>query len=192
MIGIIDYGIGNTKSVQNAIEKIGFPCIISDKKEKLDLCDKIILPGVGSAKSAMKSLKSRDLIDWIKKCEKPLLGICLGMQLLFDSSTEDNCECLKIIPGNIIKFKATKKIPHIGWNNISFQKNSNFNDKYFYFVHSYLAPVGNFTIAECKYLDETFSAIVGRNNFFGTQFHPEKSGDTGALLLAHFLKNNFQ
>ena len=172
MIGIINYDSGNTRSVQNTLERIGSP-----------------YPGVGSAKSAMKALREKNLVEWIQNCKKPFLGICLGMQLLFKSSEEGDTNCLGIIPGNVLKFKAPKKIPHMGWNQITSQKLRNFNNNYFYFIHSYLVPLNKYTIASCQYENEIFSSIVQKDNFVGMQFHPEKSGDRGQQLLSEFINN---
>ena len=186
MIGIINYDSGNTRSVQNALERIRVPYILTDQKTELDQCSKIIFPGVGSANAAMKALKEKDLIDWIQNCKKPFLGICLGMQLLFESSEEGNVKCLRIIPGSVLKFKAPKKIPHMGWNQISSQK---WKNNYFYFIHSYHVPLNKYTIANCQYEDETFSSMVQKDNFLGMQFHPEKSGNIGQQLLSEFIHN---
>ena len=179
MIGIINYGAGNTRSVQNALERIGVDYILSDRQSELSACGKIIFPGVGSAAAAMQTLKEKELVNWIKQCQKPFLGICLGMQLLFESSDEGNVECLRIIPGRVQKFQPTKKIPHMGWNQC--------DGVYYYFVHSYLAPINEFTVAAAQYQDETFAAIVCRSNFWGCQFHPEKSGKDGEQLLLKFI-----
>lgn len=192
MIGIINYDSGNIRSVQNALERIGISYVLSDNPKELDACEKIIFPGVGSAKSAMQSLKAKNLDVWIKNCRKPFLGICLGMQLLFEFSEEGNTECLGIIPGKVKKFKPTKKVPHIGWNNVKAQlktEDEKFEKAYFYFVHSYLAPINKFTLMTCQYEDEIFSAQVKKDNFQGMQFHPEKSGNIGQKILSEFLKN---
>ncbi len=183
MIGIINYDSGNTRSVQNALERMGAPYILSDKKEVLETCTHIIFPGVGSARSAMASLKERDLEDWIKNYKKPFLGICLGMQLLFEFSEEGDTPCLGILEGRVKKFQATKKIPHMGWNQITP------DNSYFYFVHSYYVPLNKYTTAECQYADEVLSAVVCKDNFIGMQFHPEKSGDLGQDLLFEFINN---
>ena len=181
MIGIINYDSGNTRSVQNVLERMGVEYVLSDKQEVLDNCTKIIFPGVGSAGSTMQSLSKKGLVDWIRNCEKPFLGICLGMQLLFDFSEEAETKCFGIIAGEIRKFKPTKKVPHMGWNLCE--------ESYYYFVHSYFAPVNKYTTATCQYQDETFSAIVRKDNFWGMQFHPEKSGDDGQKLLSEFINN---
>jgi glutamine amidotransferase len=191
MIGIINYDAGNTRSVQNTLERIGASYVLSNNKDELNACTKIIFPGVGSAGSAMKSLQERDLIDWIRQCKKPFLGICLGMQLLFESSEEGNTQCLGIMSGQVKKFKPTKKVPHMGWNQISSATFEDFNAAYFYFVHSYFVPLNQFAVARCHYADETFSSIVRNNNFWGMQFHPEKSGDIGHKLLFEFINNGY-
>ncbi len=192
MIGIINYDSGNTRSVQNALERMGVAYILSDQKEKLETCAKIIFPGVGAARSAMKSLREKELVNWIKNGKKPFLGICLGMQLLFDFSEEGATQCLGIIPGKVQKFKPTKKVPHMGWNRINYQcaiNNEPFHKEYFYFVHSYFVPMNAYTTATCEYEDEMFSAIVKKDHFWGMQFHPEKSGDIGQKILSEFINN---
>ena len=135
----------------------------------------------------MDSLKEKNLVEWIQQCQKPFLGICLGMQVLFESSEEGGTEGLGIIPGCVQKFKPGKKVPHMGWNQILTEVYPEFNDDYFYFVHSYFVPVNKFTTARCQYANETFSAMVRSHNFWGIQFHPEKSGDRGQALLSKFL-----
>ena len=189
MIGIIDYGSGNIRSVQNALTRIGVDCILTDQRSKLDQCDKVILPGVGSALSSMQALQSKDLVQWIQSCEMPFLGICLGMQLLFEYSDEGNTECLSIMSGKTQKFKASKKVPHMGWNKLTSDTFNVDNDAYCYFVHSYYVPITEYTVATCRYQDEVFSSIVKKNNFLGMQFHPEKSGLVGQQLIVNFLTN---
>jgi len=187
MIGIIDYDSGNTRSVQNALERMDVAYLLSDNIEALNKCEKIIFPGVGSAQAAMESLKEKKLVEWIQECKKPFLGICLGMQILFEFSAEGETEGLGIMPGRVQKFKPGKKVPHMGWNRISSDIFPEFNDDYFYFVHSYFVPVNVFTTARCQYANKTFSAMVRKNNFWGLQCHPEKSGDRGQALLSEFI-----
>ena len=197
-IGIIDYGAGNTRSVQNALDRLGVAYVLTDSVEILDDCDRIIFPGVGSAGMAMSELQKRDLIDWTRNCAKPFLDICLGMQLLFDSSEEGNVDCLGIISGKVLKFdqKKCSKIPHMGWNLVRECSEENvlmrkcvdvLMNEYFYFVHSYFVPVGEFTTGICRYENQEFSAMVRKGNFWGMQFHPEKSGEEGECLLLNFL-----
>lgn len=193
MIAIINYEAGNLASVSNALKRLDAPHIISDKKNELNDTDGIIFPGVGHAEPAMESLQHNDLDNWLRNTSKPVLGICLGMQLFYESSEEGNSQGLGIIPGRLKKFDSSKaKVPHMGWN--TFDENSqhpivnNISDEdYFYFVHSYYAPVNEFTLASCHYT-RSFAAIVARENYMGVQFHPEKSGKVGSLLLQNFIQ----
>lgn len=193
MIAIINYEAGNLASVSNALKRLDAPHIISDKKNELNDADGIIFPGVGHAEPAMESLRQNDLDGWLKNTSKSVLGICLGMQLFYESSEEGNSEGLGIIPGRLRKFDSSKaKVPHMGWN--TFDENSqhpivnNISDEdYFYFVHSYYAPVNEFTVASCHYT-HSFASIVARENYMGVQFHPEKSGKAGSLLLQNFIQ----
>ncbi len=210
-IAILDYGAGNIKSVQNALDRIicrdalpyNVEYIVTNNITELKTADKIIFPGVGNAKFAMKNLKEKNLDKFLQTTTQPVLGICLGMQLLFDFSEEENTKCLGIIPGKIIKFKPEPniKIPHMGWNKINTKqgglppckqdKTVNcklLTDSYYYFVHSYFAPINKFTIATCQYGTQTFSAAVQKDNFIGMQFHPEKSGKIGEQVLKKILE----
>ncbi len=189
MIGIIDYDSGNIRSVQNALDRVDADYILSDQTSDLDQCDKIIFPGVGSAASSMQALHNKNLVAWIQSCQMPFLGICLGMQLLFEYSDEGETECLSIIAGKTTRFKATKKVPHIGWNQIESDSLDKLNKSYCYFVHSYFVPINEHTIATSQYKDEYFSSIVKKDNFLGMQFHPEKSGLVGQQLLMDFVTN---
>ncbi len=192
-IGILDYGAGNIRSVQNSLKRLGQDSFVSSAPKELGKADKIIFPGVGSAGFVMNQLKDKGLDKFLKQCQKPVLGICLGMQLLFDYSAEDDVQCLEIMAGRVQKFDAKKcpTIPHISWNKITNLSNENLfkqieDDSFVYFVHSYFAPITENTIAECFY-GERFSAAVRKDNFWGTQFHPEKSGDIGSQILQNFL-----
>lgn len=192
MIAIIDYGAGNTMSVMNALDRLKAEYILTDSAEVILSATKVILPGVGHASHAMNVLKSKGLDTVIKNIKNPLLGICLGMQLLFEYSEEGQTECLGIIEGSIRKFDDAKLIvPHIGWNPIAYQSDGIFDgldrDPWFYSVHSYYAEVGEYTISTSNYGLE-FSSSVRKNNFFGTQFHPEKSSSNGNLLLKNFIE----
>lgn len=193
MIAIINYEAGNLASVSNALKRLDTPHVITDKKSELEDADGIIFPGVGHAEPAMESLRQNDLDSWLKNTSKPVLGICLGMQLFYESSEEGNSQGLGIIPGRLKKFDSSKgKVPHMGWNTVSEANahpifNGINNEPFFYFVHSYFAPVNKFTIGSCHYIRD-FSAIVARNNYLGVQFHPEKSGEAGSLLLENFLQ----
>ena len=192
MIAIIDYEAGNLASVSHALERLGADFKVTNQAEELDAADGIIFPGVGHAKAAMDALQSTGLDRWLKETSKPVLGICLGMQLLFDASEEGPADGLGIIPGTLTRFDAgLDKVPHMGWNTFSdlndhpFLKGITPAD-HFYYVHSYAAPVTDYTIGACDY-HGAFSAIVARDNFVGTQFHPEKSGKNGEKLLSNFL-----
>ncbi|MEX1062191.1 MAG: imidazole glycerol phosphate synthase subunit HisH [Balneolaceae bacterium] len=192
MIGILKYRAGNLASVSNALERLNAEYIITDDKDRLDRCKAVIFPGVGHAVPAMNDLRDRKLDVWLKNTTKPVLGICLGMQLLFEETEEGSCETLGIIPGKLLKFRpGTAKIPHMGWNRFNILKEHPLlqgfsGDPFFYYVHSYYAPVSRHTIASCNYTLD-FSAVAARNNYTGVQFHPEKSGGAGALLLKNFL-----
>ncbi len=192
MIGIIKYQAGNLASVSNALDRLGAKYFISDKIEELEKADGIIFPGVGHAAAAMDDLRSRDLDVWLKNTKKPVLGICLGMQLLYESSEEGNCETLGIIPGRLKKFDASKaKVPHMGWNVFEPLVEHHLikgigNNQFLYYVHGYYAPANDYTLATCKYIKD-FAAVVAKDNFMGVQFHPEKSGQVGSHLLQNFL-----
>lgn len=192
MIAIVNYEAGNLASVSNALKRLDEPYLITDNHHELDQAEGIIFPGVGHAEPAMQSLQKNGLDQWLKETQKPVLGICLGMQLLFESSEEGDSKGLGIIPGRLEKFdSAVDKVPHMGWNTFTEVHDHPlvecFNDEqYFYYVHSYFAPVGEYTLASCRYIND-FSAVVCKDNFMGVQFHPEKSGQAGSLLLQNFL-----
>lgn len=199
-IGIIDYGMGNLHSVENALRYIGADCFISDDKNALSMADALILPGVGAFPDAIERLSSLGYPDFIKNEteKKPLLGICLGMQLLFEKSYEfRECEGLGFIKGEVVKLKAgqsdkTYKIPHIGYNGITTVNScpllKNLDEgACFYFVHSYMGVCSDRKqlVSVTEYGEEV-TAIVSNKNVYGTQFHPEKSGDNGLMLLKNF------
>ncbi len=191
MIAVINYHAGNIASITNALRKLKVDFVVTDDPKKIKQADKIIFPGVGRAGAAMRELKKRKLNKILPKIKVPFLGICLGMQLLFDYSEEDNTNCLKIIPGAVKKFTDEVKIPHLGWNKVEIKKSSllwkniTTND-YFYFIHSfYCAPKNKVVIASTNYGGQ-FAAAVQKNNFYGVQFHPEKSSKTGLKLLRNF------
>ncbi len=194
MIGIIDYGTGNIKSVGNALARLGTEYIVTSQISIIKECDRIILPGVGSAGMAMENLKRSGLDKIIPTLTQPVLGICLGMQLLCTHSEEDDTECLGIFRNRVRKFpEIGKKIPHIGWNTIGCLKGNLYSnieqESFVYFVHSYFAETNQMTIATSEY-GIKFSASLNEKNFFGCQFHPEKSGDIGEKILHNFLSNN--
>ncbi len=194
MILIIDYGLGNLASVANALIKLEIPFKISSKIDDLRQATGLILPGVGAAAFGMKNLKERKLDTEIKAqvdLGKPLLGICLGMQLLFSSSEEDNVACLDIVKGNVKKFKTKLKVPQIGWNQVMVTNsqllNKIKNESYFYFVHSYYCDPDDKKIAVgITSYDQNFCSVIEKNNVYGVQFHPEKSGEAGLQLIRNF------
>ncbi len=191
MIAIIKYNAGNIKSVQNALSRLGYESIITDDPELLKRADKVIFPGVGEAGSAMNYLKERGLDAVIKSFDKPVLGICLGLQLMCRFSEEANTECLGIFDSDVRLFPPVDKIPHMGWNNFLTMKGDLFKDistaDDVYYVHSYYAEISSCTVATCDYI-LPFSAAMNRNNFYATQFHPEKSAGAGEMILRNFLE----
>jgi glutamine amidotransferase len=192
MIAIIDYGAGNTASVINVLEELKAEFVLSNDKKVIQSADKIILPGVGEASSAMKKLNGLNLVRELRNTTKPFLGICLGMQLLFSKTEEGNVECLNVIPGEVKKFNlANIKVPHMGWNEInklsSDELLSGINDKtFFYFAHSYYVPQNDFSTSISKY-GLNISASVRYKNFYGLQYHPEKSAQQGIQIIKNFL-----
>jgi len=191
-VAIIDYGAGNTQSVKYALNRIGCEGFLTSDEEEIKNADKVIFPGVGEASSAMGKLKSFGLDTIIPRLTQPVLGICLGMQLMCDYSEEGNTSCLKIFSTDVKKFDISLKVPQIGWNTISNLKGQLFNDvsenEYMYLVHSYYVPLINETTAVSEY-GVKYSTAIKKDNFSGVQFHPEKSGDIGELILKNFLKN---
>ena len=190
---IIKYNAGNVQSVLFALERIGVQGILSDNAEEICSADKVIFPGVGEASSAMKFMKEKKLDAVIKNLKQPTLGICLGMQLMCKHSEEGNTECLGIFPQAVKKFAPaqTAKVPQIGWNIISSLKGKMFEgikeNEYMYFVHGYYAELENGTIAKTNYILE-YSSALQQDNFYGVQFHPEKSSKAGEKVLSNFLR----
>ena len=194
MIAIIDYDAGNVKSVQNALKKLGFEAVITSDIKTIKNADKVIFPGVGEASSAMKKLQERGLDAVIPNLKQPVIGICLGMQLMCNASEEGNTKALGIFDCEVKLFPNSDIVPHMGWNNVSEMKgklleNISETDN-FYFVHSYYAEVGEITTSVCNYITP-FSATLEKDNFYAAQFHPEKSGDAGFKLLENFLNLRF-
>lgn len=191
-LSIIKYNAGNICSVTNALERLGVEASVTDDFEELLSSDKIIFPGVGAAGSAMQSLKQSGLNEVIPKLQQPVLGICVGMQLLCQHSEEDDTDCLGIVPQRVVKFRsALLKVPQMGWNTISdlrspLMKNVDENS-YVYNVHSYYVEQGAYTIGSCDY-GTRYSAAICRNNFYGVQFHTEKSAEVGDRILKNFLE----
>ena len=190
-ISIIKYNAGNIQSVLFALERIGINAIVTDDIEVLQKSDKVIFPGVGEASSAMNYLKERKLDEVIVNLKQPVLGICLGMQLMCKYSEEGSTNCLGIFDNNIKLFSGDVKVPQIGWNNIYDLKTNLFKkvkeNEYMYLVHSYYAEVSKHTIAKTNYGLE-YSSSLQKNNFYGVQFHPEKSSDAGQTILENFIK----
>jgi len=191
MIAIVKYNAGNSRSVANAIKRLGYEVEITDSSERLNSAEKIILPGVGEASCAMKYLRERNLDLLLASLKKPVLGICLGMQLMCKWSEEGNTYGIGIFETSVKKFNGQIRIPHTGWNNLTGSEGPLFDGikpaDNFYFVHSYYAGICNQTVAVCDY-SISFSAAMAKDNFYGTQFHPEKSSVTGMKILKNFLE----
>jgi glutamine amidotransferase len=191
MIAIVKYNAGNSTSVKNAITKLGYESIVTDDAETILKADKVIFPGVGEASTAMNYLKEKGLDKVIKSVTQPFLGICLGLQLMCNKTEEGNTPCLGIFDTDVKRFPPTDIVPHMGWNDFTkidgelFKDIEKTNDVYF--VHSYYAELNENTIAVCDYITR-FSAGLQKNNFYATQFHPEKSAEIGAKLLKNFLE----
>lgn len=193
MIALIDYGAGNLKSVANALDDLNVKYLVTNKSEEINSAEKIIFPGVGEATSAMNKMNDKGIVDTIKNTKKPLLGICLGMQLLATFSEERNTKCLDVVKSVVKQFDSTEvKVPHMGWNKVEFvNQNKLFSSinsgEHFYFANSFYVPVTEYTIASTNY-GINFSASINKDNFYGVQFHPEKSGKTGLQVLSNFIE----
>jgi glutamine amidotransferase len=191
VIGIVDYDAGNITSVSNALTSAGAEFLVSGESKVLARCDGIILPGVGAAPGAMASLNERKLTGFLGSLEVPVLGICLGMQVLFESSEEGNTTCLGVLPGVVKKFDdRVSKVPHMGWNRVDVTSKNPLigdapNSEFYYFANSYAAEVDGSTIG-ISHCEVPFSAAVARGNYYGVQFHPEKSGIAGLAILKNF------
>jgi glutamine amidotransferase len=192
-IAVVDSGGANISSVMHALRRLGAEPDFTSDAETIRSADRVILPGVGAAGHAMEMLEQHGLSAVIRELRQPVLGICLGMQLLFESSEEDDCQLLGLIPARLKRLpdRTGLRVPHMGWNEIRNLRTDPLTDsldgRWFYFVHSYAAPLGDWTLSSSVH-GEAFSAIVRRENFHGAQFHPERSADAGALLLQHFLE----
>ena len=190
---IIDYNAGNIRSVENALKRLGVAPVITADEQLIRNADKVIFPGVGEAATTMSFLKERGLDLLIKSLTQPVLGICLGMQLMCRYSEEGDTQCLGIFDAEVKRFvnqRHEDKVPHMGWNTLYNMKGELLKglpaDPYVYFVHSYYVPVGDYTVATTDYI-QPFSAAMQKDNFYATQFHPEKSGSIGERILKNFL-----
>lgn len=193
MIALVDYGAGNIRSMREALNRAGAEYEVTDSAKTIMTADRVIIPGVGEAASAMHELRERGLADIIPTLTVPVLGVCIGMQVLCRHSEEGNADCLGIIPCDVRKLipnAAESKIPHIGWNSVTELRGPLFDgltdDSWVYYVHSYAADICDSTVAVTSYT-RPFSAAVQKDNFFGVQFHPEKSATAGAKIISNFL-----
>lgn len=193
-IAVVDYNAGNVQSVMYALDRFDVEAILTRDPDEIYNADKVLFPGVGEASSTMKFLKSFDLDDLLPQLKQPMLGICLGLQLMCAHSEENNTDCLNILPVQVKRFIAPApehKIPHMGWNQLEIIRHdwipASLQGQYVYFVHSYYAELNEYTIAQCDY-GQNFSAIIRKDNFYATQFHVEKSGPVGLKILEAFLK----
>ena len=188
---IIDYDAGNVKSLQFALERLRVEAVLTDDIELIAGADRVIFPGQGEAVSAMKKLKKHGLDQLIPSLKQPVLGICLGMQLLCDETEEGQTKGLGIVPTKVVKFPDSVKVPQMGWNIVTHSNTGLFQgiqqDCYMYLVHSYFVPIEPETSAKSNYAGE-YSVAIKKNNFYGVQFHPEKSSKAGSQLLENFLK----
>ncbi len=196
MIAIIDYGCGNLRSVENALERLGCSYVLTCDPDVIRSADKVILPGVGNAAEAMSNLERTGLVPVVKALRRPVLGICVGMQIMCLHSEEGDVRCMGIFDSVVRRFPddPEAKVPHMGWNainNLTLGKCRLFvglkSGDHMYFVHSYRADLCQDTIATCTHGSQMFSAALKYENFYGTQFHPEKSGDAGELILKNFV-----
>ena len=192
-VAVVKYNAGNIRSVDYALKRLGVEAVITADKEILQSADKVILPGVGEAGTTMNHLKATGLDELIKNLRQPVFGICLGMQLMCRHSEEGEVDCLNIFDVDVKRFVPQKhedKVPHMGWNTIGKTNSKLFEgfteEEFVYFVHSFYVPVCDFTAAETDYI-HPFSAALHKDNFYATQFHPEKSGKTGERILRNFL-----
>lgn len=188
-IAIVNYGAGNIKSLQFAIQRLGYQGILTSDKTHIKTADKVLFPGVGEASFAMQKLKESGLDTLLPQLTQPVLGICLGMQLMCQHSEEGNTKGLGIFDGKVKRFAPTVKIPHMGWNTLATTKGPLFKNiskkEYMYLVHSYYLPITTQTIATTNY-DGEYSTAIQKDNFYGVQFHPEKSSKAGSQLLENF------
>jgi glutamine amidotransferase len=194
MIALIDYGAGNSASVGNALEELGYEFELTANETKILAAEKIIFPGVGEASSAMATLQRLNLSSVLRMTNKPTLGVCLGMQLMAERSEEGNASCLGVVPGENVAFDPTTvNTPHMGWSETELTDRDNplFRDAperaFFYYAHSFYLPIAEHTTARCDY-GGPFTASIRKNNYYGVQFHPEKSGREGLRILKNFIE----
>jgi glutamine amidotransferase len=191
MIALLKYNAGNIESVRNALNRLGLECSVTDDSNDLIAAEKVIIPGVGEASSAMSYLRERGLDNIIRSLKQPVLGICLGLHLMCAYSDEGSVKCLGIFDAAVKRFPPFDKVPHMGWNNFSALKGDLFKgiqiEDDVYYVHSYYAEISPYTSAICDYV-LPFSAAMHKDNFYAVQFHPEKSADTGNRILKNFLE----
>lgn len=193
-LAIIDSGGANIASLQFAVERLGIASDLTTDPQRVRDASHVILPGVGAAADCMGRLRSAGIVDTIRELKQPLLGICVGMQLLFESSEEGNVACIGMLPGRVRHFAQREglPVPHMGWNQLELQRDSPLLEDiatgdYVYFIHSYAAPTGALTVASTSY-GEPFSAVVQHGNVYGAQFHPERSAQVGSRLLRNFVQ----
>ena len=193
MIAIVDYKMGNLRSMENALKRLGAEFCVTSEEEVIRAADRVLLPGVGNAAEAMENLRKANLVEVIRSLRRPVLGICVGMQVMCRHSEEGDVECLNIFDARVRRFtpSAELKVPHMGWNRIGNLESKLFRGleggSYVYFVHSYYPELCPDTIATSQH-GVMFSAALKYENFYGTQFHPEKSGDVGERIIENFLK----
>ena len=189
-IVVVDYGAGNVYSVLSAIRRLGYQAVVSGEAAVIRSADRVIFPGVGQASAAMKKIQQRGIDKLLPQLEIPVLGICLGMQLMCIDTEEDKTSGLGIFPLSVKKFRDVEKVPHMGWNTVRKLKTTLFQGinpgEWMYFVHSYYVPVTAYCIATCDY-QCSFAAAICKNNFYGCQFHPEKSAGAGEKIIKNFL-----
>jgi imidazole glycerol-phosphate synthase subunit HisH len=194
-LAVVDSGVANLASVMAALKRLNVDAEVTSDAEIIRSASRVILPGVGAASAAMAQVEAKKLSDVLRKLTQPVLGICLGMQILFERSEEGiGCDCLGVIPGTVkqLPVKPDMPIPHMGWNQISIRTTGHpllrdvKDGSFFYFVHSFAVPLSDATLASCDY-SEPFTAIAGHKNFFGCQFHPERSGSVGQQILKNFM-----
>ena len=193
MIAIVDYKMGNLRSVENALRRLGAEFVVTADADEIKRADRVLLPGVGNAAEAMENLRKAGLVEVIRSLRRPVLGICVGMQVMCRHSEEGDVDCLGIFDARVKRFEPSQevKVPHMGWNTIGNLESKLFKGidggEYVYFVHSYYPELCPDTIATTTH-GKMFSAALKYENFYGTQFHPEKSGDVGERIIANFLK----